>query len=1538
MRKRLSVLLLGVILFICLLAVSALADGTDTYCMPVNGTETLDLSNKDIGYTFTVYDDGGDSAQYSDGCNGTLLITAPSNCFLSVSGSGNTESCDKLSLYDGNTTTILYGERGGEIVVDGIRTTGNVLKIVFYSDGSINYDGFALTVTLLDRSSFAGVTYVYDGTEKINMVEKGTGITLSTFASLFTLPERYHFDHWQSGGTSYAEGDAFTVNADVTFTAVIAEDPVILHGEAGTAYANYPNYALLPKQASVTADLSSWQAGDLLWVFDNGGVNGYYANGCDASMTVIAPEGLRICVRSDVTTEASRDYLRVYDGATTNAELLGTYSGTTTITPLYSSGNTVTVFFHSDYSDNRRGIDMKIILFESSSLHTLSFDAGDGSGTMDSISRLPGDQIYLPACGFTCPDRTEFDYYTDGTNKYYSGKSYTFGNTDVTLTAVYAETVVFTYENGLENPITKVYRKGISPVLMPYISTLDKMFTKTPYRKQFRAWLINGEEYAPGDHYLAGADTTLTAVFNELPILNDDGQGGKYILMPDWENVAFSLADQSNGFTIHFYDNGGPNDYYTNNCNGSMTLTAPDNYRFSVSGTGSTESGCDILSVYDSDGTTLLGSYSGRFTVDRFTTGGNTLKISFGSDSSSYSSGFDLTVRIYDPATERTLSFAPGEGGSGTMEDFSFLAGIPFEMPDCGFTAPSSILFAGWSDGSTIWQAGETVTFTESKQLTATWAESCGITYTYNNSTNVVRKPKGSTVTLAAFTDYYTLPAKMQFAGWMEHYSGTVYQAGDAYVLNEATVFDAVVEPIPVVVQDTDGTWYALMPYDSSSWLSSERADLSGKSAGFSFHVYDEGGRNGDYSIDYSSVLTIVAPEDCVVKVSGSGTTESSYGTIYDYLTFYDGQTNQSLVIGAAKYGGNSFIVPELASTGRYLTIGFTSDSSNVSSGFDLLVTLAKAVPQVTVTLDGNGAALQDGMESTYTFDQGEEVPLPPGRMVFVTPAGKVFGGWLMNGTIYDAGTVLTAEEDVTLTAVWNDATLPWDVMAGRLNAASGTNLGTIVLTEDLVAGANSEPLVLPAGVTATIDLAGHTINGSAFATTPDSFMLDIRGTLTLIDTAGGGRITGGPVQALGTNALTAPETVLTGYTAAVEVNYRSDDVWHRYACVWYPSTEDALQMAWGIGEMYESALPAHDTSEAFVVLLADAAIPANQAWTVNTGDTWISLDLNGHTFDVQGTLNGSAQIYVDSSVPGVFRSGGTIGVRLCPLSADTYYITGGEVNDVIIAAQGSFTISGGTFNDEFNLYDGACTVTGGMFMGEFYVYGGTCSISGGSFHACYITIENSRGNPAVQLYGSTEIAGVWLDVDTDKNSADMRLTVSGNAHVAEISFETSGNGSGTKPAVILNGGYFGQDPRTLAAVNADAFTFTLAGTPEAYSSQQDWDADSTIYLWRICAVEPTETFDFILPAGLNTLYENAFDGIAAEYIYVPDGCTAIPAGAFANCPNLKQIRLPKDCTFTGNPFSGSTLLEAIIAPDNGLTKTWAEANNITFFAETTGP
>ena len=62
------------------------------------------------------------------------------------------------------------------------------------------------------------------------------------------------------------------------------------------------------------------------------------------------------------------------------------------------------------------------------------------------------------------------------------------------------------------------------------------------------------------------------------------------------------------------------------------------------------------------------------------------------------------------------------------------------------------------------------------------------------------------------------------------------------------------------------------------------------------------------------------------------------------------------------------------------------------------------------------------------------------------------------------------------------------------------------------------------------------------------------------------------------------------------------------------------------------------------------------------------------------------------------------------------------------------------------------------------------------------------------------------------------------------------------------------------------------------------------------------------LPAGLNVIEEEAFEGLACEAVIIPDGCTAIGSRAFANCTGLVYVRIPANVTslaadaFTGCP------------------------------------
>lgn len=51
---------------------------------------------------------------------------------------------------------------------------------------------------------------------------------------------------------------------------------------------------------------------------------------------------------------------------------------------------------------------------------------------------------------------------------------------------------------------------------------------------------------------------------------------------------------------------------------------------------------------------------------------------------------------------------------------------------------------------------------------------------------------------------------------------------------------------------------------------------------------------------------------------------------------------------------------------------------------------------------------------------------------------------------------------------------------------------------------------------------------------------------------------------------------------------------------------------------------------------------------------------------------------------------------------------------------------------------------------------------------------------------------------------------------------------------------------------------------------------------------------DMILPASLTTINQQAFTGVNAGVIYIPDGATSIGAMAFADCDALWQIRIPE--------------------------------------------
>lgn len=81
------------------------------------------------------------------------------------------------------------------------------------------------------------------------------------------------------------------------------------------------------------------------------------------------------------------------------------------------------------------------IVIENSSVHTLSFLPNNGTGIMNPITNLTvGTIVTLPACTFTRSGYT-FSHWTDGTNNYQAGDTYTMPDHDVTMSAVWKKDI-----------------------------------------------------------------------------------------------------------------------------------------------------------------------------------------------------------------------------------------------------------------------------------------------------------------------------------------------------------------------------------------------------------------------------------------------------------------------------------------------------------------------------------------------------------------------------------------------------------------------------------------------------------------------------------------------------------------------------------------------------------------------------------------------------------------------------------------------------------------------------------------------------------------------------------------------------------------------------------------------------------------------------------------------------------------------------------------------------------------------------------------
>ena len=325
--------------------------------------------------------------------------------------------------------------------------------------------------------------------------------------------------------------------------------------------------------------------------------------------------------------------------------------------------------------------------------YTVSFNANGGTGTMADVTGVSGEYT-LPANGFTAPAGKQFKAWSVGGVEKAAGDTITV-NANTTVTAIWENIPVVTYTvsfaaNGGTGTMADV--TGISGEY-----TLPENGFTAPAGKQFKTWSVGGVEKAVGDKITVTANTTVTAVWEDIPV------------------VTYTVSFDANGGTGSMADVTGVSGEYTLPANG---FTAPDGKQFKAWSVGGVE----------------------KAAGDTITVNANT-----------------TVTAIWEPipVTTYTVSF-DANGGSGSMADVTNISGS-YTLPACTFTAPSDKQFKGWAtsaDGSVI--SGTTYEVSSDTIFYAIWeSKEYSITVTDGKATigagsEISKAAEGTAVTLTA--------------------------------------------------------------------------------------------------------------------------------------------------------------------------------------------------------------------------------------------------------------------------------------------------------------------------------------------------------------------------------------------------------------------------------------------------------------------------------------------------------------------------------------------------------------------------------------------------------------------------------------------------------------------------------------------------------------------------------------------------------------------------------------------------------------------
>ena len=443
--------------------------------------------------------------------------------------------------------------------------------------------------------------------------------------------------------------------------------------------------------------------------------------------------------------------------------------------------------------------------------YTVKFSANGGSGTMKEVTVAKGEKLTLPESSFTAPDGKQFKAWSIGSKEYAVGAKVAI-TADTTVKAVWEEIPLETYTVKFSANGGSGTMADVTEVSGSY--KLPKCTFTAPEGKQFKAWNVGGKEYKAGASITVSADTTVKAVWEDIPAVT-------YTVSFDGNGGSGSMADE----TVE------EGEYALPECE----FTAPEGKQFKAWSVDDTEydAGASITVSADTTVKAVWEDIPAKTYTVKFSANGGSGKMAdvtevsgiyklpkctftapegkqfkaWNVDEKDYKVGASITVSaditvkaVWEDIPTYTINFDSGDG-TGTMADTTSEAG-DYTLPECSFTAPDGKQFKAWSVDGKEYAAGATITISADTMIKAVW-EDIPVTYTVSFDAN------GGSGTMADVTvnegDYtlpecgFTSPEGKEYKAWQ--IGEDEYQPNSVYQVNADTVITALWQEAPVVIE-----------------------------------------------------------------------------------------------------------------------------------------------------------------------------------------------------------------------------------------------------------------------------------------------------------------------------------------------------------------------------------------------------------------------------------------------------------------------------------------------------------------------------------------------------------------------------------------------------------------------------------------------------------------------------------------------------------------------------------------------------------------